>query len=408
MFVTIDGIRYNILEFTAYRLISSEAHPIGIEIHYSGGTKINKYFDTEAQRDEFVEALGSTYIQLNSVYYNAMYFSAYYTEDVMLPEPSYNVIVHYEGSTKLVFKFNSESDRTDFIESKLANASFGGLVQVDSYADLPSSGSTGSMYITKDTGQTYYWDSTSRTYITVGTSGRTGVYSYSGELPTAIGSDTTINKTDLEVIVAPTVPYSEGSEVSASNAVHALIISSTTTTVTVKTITDMTIDSFRQVATLNDLPATGVSNILYAVKNIKEFRVWNSANNEYETFPVKPTGADNDQIHVTVSESNEIEAELQEESISKTHLTQELKDEIEGKQDIANIKRFKNVFAFDGVTKEFNIPNTIDVNHIDAVYVNGLILLEGAGNDYTINKTTKKITFEEAWETGDNSYVTCE
>lgn len=271
------------------------------------------------------------------------------------------------------------------------------LTQANSYSDLPEKGTSGAMYITKDTGQTYYWDDATQMYVKTGTSGRTGVYSYDGDLPTTIGTDTEINKADLEVIVAPTVPYSEGSEISAANAVHALIISSTATTVIVKTVTDMTIDSFRQVDTINDLPVEGAINILYAVKNIKEFRVWNSSTQTYEEYPdTSISGVDNTQIHVSVSNDNEIEATLQAESIAKSYLNQALQDELDGKQDIANIQRHNNVFNFDGSETTFNIPNSIDPDHIDAIFINGIMLTGGNDNDYVVDTNTKTIIFAEA------------
>ena len=283
------------------------------------------------------------------------------------------------------------------------------LTQANSYSDLPEKGASGALYITKDTGQTYYWDDATQMYVKTGTSGRTGVYSYDGDLPTTIGTDTEINKADLEVIVAPTVPYSEGSEISAANAVHALIISSTATTVIAKTVTDMTIDSFRQVNTLDDLPAEGSINILYAVKNIKEFRVWNSSTNSYEEYPdISISGVDNTQIHVSVSNNNEIEATLQAGSIAKSYLNQALQDEIDGKQDIANIQRHNDVFNFDGSETTFSIPNSIDPAHIDAIFINGIMLTGGNDNDYVIDTNNKTITFAEAWDSDDVAYVKCE
>ena len=283
------------------------------------------------------------------------------------------------------------------------------LTQANSYSDLPENGTSGAMYIAKDTGQTYYWDDATQTYVKTGTTGRTGVYSYNSDLPTTIGTDTEINKADLEVIVAPTVPYSEGSEISAVNAVHALIVSSTATTVIAKTVTDMTIDSFRQVDTINDLPAEGAINILYAVRNIKEFRVWNSSTQTYEEYPdTSISGVDNTQIHVSVSNDNEIEATLQAGSIAKSYLNQALQDEIDGKQDIANIQRHNDVFNFDGSETTFNIPNSIDPAHIDAIFINGIMLTGGNGNDYVIDKNAKTITFAEAWDSDDVAYVKCE
>lgn len=254
------------------------------------------------------------------------------------------------------------------------------LTQANSYGDFPEKGTSGAIYLAKDTGQTYYWDDVTQTYIKTGTAGRTGVYAYDGSLPTEIGADAEINKSDLEVIVEPTTPYSEGSEIAAANAVHALIISSTEDKVTVKTITDMTIDSFRQVATVSDLPETGSINVLYAIKDIKQFRVWNSATNSYNVYPI----------------------------ITKTDLGQDLQDEIDGKQNKADIQRHKNAFTFDGSTTTFDIPNSIDIDHIDAIYINGILLTEGIDNDYVINKNQRKIEFAEAWDAEDSAYVACE
>ena len=210
----------------------------------------------------------------------------------------------------------------------------GGLIQVDTYGDLPEKGNKGTIYITKDTGQTYYWDERTETYVTTGTAGRTGVYSYAGDLSTVIGTDTILNQTDLSVLVEPTVPFSEGSEVVAGNSVHGMIISRTSTTVTVKTITDMTIDSFQQVDSLSDLPTIGFENILFAVKDINEFRAWDETAQEWYAPAMVYTGVDNTQIHVSVNADREIEAELQNDSIAKTHLTQALQDDLDSLIDM--------------------------------------------------------------------------
>lgn len=382
----------------------------------------------------------------------------------------------------------------------------GGLIQVNSYDELPPKGNKGTIYLTKDTGQTYYWDETTLSYQKTGTSGRTGVYSYDGELSTIIGTDTQLNKSDLNILVAPTVPYSEGSEVVASNSVHGMIIGSTSTKVTVKTITDMTIDSFNQVATLADLPNVGTDNILYAVRDIKEFRAWDSVNSVWYAPAMVYSGIDNNQIHVSINANREVEATLQEHSVSEDYLTTELATKINNKvdkavatdtsnklvgaiattqsgdnviitktkvdvtdntsstetttitssddsidlevtsvaggkqinligttvtgveaglvdttdphnpviqhdatkQNISDIKRFNNVFAFDGTEKTFTFPNTIDLDHLDHIFINGVLMEKGASNDYTINKTNRTITFTLAWEAKDKSYVTCE
>lgn len=129
MFITKDDVQYNILEFTAYRIVNTKERPFGLEVHYTGGTKIQLDFTSDSERDELIAQLGSSYIELNGINYNALYFTSYYVETIHLPEPSYNVIVHYGGytggATKLVFKFKTESERDDFV-TDLESISFGG------------------------------------------------------------------------------------------------------------------------------------------------------------------------------------------------------------------------------------------------------------------------------------------
>ena len=144
------------------------------------------------------------------------------------------------------------------------------LTQSNSYGDFPETGVSGALYLAKDTGQTYYWDETTQTYITIGTAGRTGIYSTSILLPTTFGQIVNINKSDLTELVAPTVSYSEGSEVVSSNAAHAVITANATNEVTVRIIADNVIDSFEQVETRMDVPAQGQVNVLYAIKDEKE------------------------------------------------------------------------------------------------------------------------------------------
>ena len=78
MFVEINGNQYNTLNFTAYRYLANKDHPIGIEIHYAGGTKLIKDFESESERSKFTENLGDTYLVLNDIAYNALYFTSYY------------------------------------------------------------------------------------------------------------------------------------------------------------------------------------------------------------------------------------------------------------------------------------------------------------------------------------------
>ncbi len=155
------------------------------------------------------------------------------------------------------------------------------LTQANSFGDFPVEGVSGALYLAKDTGQTYYWDKISKTYIKTGTAGRTGVYSYNKGLPSVVGTSIVVKKSELNEILKPTVDFSEGSEVIGDNAIHGIITNVNGDNVTITTVTDLTIDSFRQVATLNDLPTSGVDNILYYVQDIDEFRIWDSTNGKW-------------------------------------------------------------------------------------------------------------------------------
>ena len=161
----------------------------------------------------------------------------------------------------------------------------GGLIQVDTYGDLPEKGNKGTIYITKDTGQTYYWDENTSDYITTGTSGKTGIYTTTEVLPTTFGTSITLDKSKLVELVAPTVAYSEGSEIISTNSVHAVITGSTSTEVSARVVADNVIDSFIQVDKVADLPVQGQANVLYAIKDIKEFRAWDDDLSVYYTLP---------------------------------------------------------------------------------------------------------------------------
>lgn len=208
-----------------------------------------------------------------------------YLSDCFIGKHNTNIVIFYlVNGTKLIEGYATSEEaqkRVDDVHIILENAGFGGLIQKDTFDDFPPKGNKGSVYLAKDTGQTYYWDETTKTYIKTGTAGRTGVYSTDTALPETVGSSIVINKSDLDEILKPSVDYSEGSEVIGNNSVHGIIVSSDANTVTVKTITDLVIDSFRQVATENDLPATGTENILYYVQDIDEFRIWDDTNKKW-------------------------------------------------------------------------------------------------------------------------------
>ena len=168
------------------------------------------------------------------------------------------------------------------------------LTQSNSYGDFPKKGVSGALYLAKDTGQSYYWDENTETYITMGTAGRTGIYSTNIILPTTFGTVATIDKTDLVELVAPTVAYSEGSEVVSSNSAHAVITENNSNSVTVRIIADNVIDSFAQVETRIDLPAIGQANVLYAIKDEKECVAWDDGLKIY--YDVNDMSMDEDLI----------------------------------------------------------------------------------------------------------------
>lgn len=209
-----------------------------------------------------------------------------FTEDVKQGYHDKNLVVIYlTNGTKFIEKFNTEEEAIEEVEKvREAMKSGGGLVQKGTLNDFPKTGNAGTIYIAKDTGQTYYWDPVSKTYVKTGTAGRTGVYGYDKELPTTVGSTITIKKSELNEILKPSVDYSEGSEVIGNNSIHGIITKVEGDNVTISTITDMTIDSFRQVDTEGDLPNEGVGNVLYYVKELDDFRIWDETNKKW----VKP------------------------------------------------------------------------------------------------------------------------
>lgn len=215
----------------------------------------------------------------------------YWLQDCFQGKHNKSIVIFYlVNGVKLIEEYDTEqeaSNRVMDVDKLMDKAGMGGgLVQKDTYSDFPDTGSKGFIYIAKDTGATYYWDEATSTYIGVGTSGRTGVYSVDQALPSIVGTTTTINKSDLVEILKPTVDFSDGSEVIGNNSIHSIIVSSTSTTVDVKTITDLTIDSFQQVNTITDLPKNGKDNILYFVKESNNFKIWNGTTYVDDRHPI--------------------------------------------------------------------------------------------------------------------------
>ena len=212
-----------------------------------------------------------------------------YTEDIQQGFHDKKIVVIYlTNGTKIIENFKSESEAEAEV-SRVRDAmqtSGGGLSQVDTFADLPEEGSAGTIYITRDNGQTYYWDKTSGTYITTGEGGRTGIYAYNDNLPEVIGQQVDIDKSELDEILKPSSDYKEGSQVIGLNHITGVITKINSTTVSVKSITDSTTDSFREVQTIDNLPVVGIRNTLYYIKDISEFRIWDVDNNQYKE-PIK-------------------------------------------------------------------------------------------------------------------------
>lgn len=212
----------------------------------------------------------------------------FYLSDCFVGKHDKTIVIFYlVNSTKLLEGYatpKEAEDRVKEVNEAMESARGGGLVQKPTFKDFPEKGNKGFVYIAKDTGQTYYWDPVSKTYVKTGTAGRTGVYSYDQKLPTTVGSTITVKKSELNEILKPSVDYSEGSEVIGDNSVHGIITKVDGDNVTISTITDMTIDSFRQVETEKDLPNEGVGNILYYVKDLDDFRIWDETNKKW----VKP------------------------------------------------------------------------------------------------------------------------
>ena len=210
--------------------------------------------------------------------YDIAYFYKKENDD---PSNPYVVVYKMVSGITYLEGFASSSDADAKLEDLSEAVAGGGLSQFDTYGDFPDEGNKSMVYIAKDTGQTYYWDENTSTYITTGTSGRTGVYAASVDLNSTIGASTTVNKTDLTVLVTPTVAYSEGSEVVGANSTHGLITAITSSSVTVKTIPDNTIDSFVQVANEAALPQIGQENILYYLQDTDTFRTWDATAQDY-------------------------------------------------------------------------------------------------------------------------------
>lgn len=226
------------------------------------------------------------FIQVNERPLNVYSVLYYYTREIVKDNIiSYGLYYRITDGRVLEEIFESEEAR-DLKVEELGTATLGGLVQENTYADFPDRGSKEIIYLAKDTGQMWVWDEALGQYEKIGVSRKGGVYQYSQDLPSTIGSTVEIAKTDLDVIIEPSVPFMDGSEITAHNAIRGIITKSTNTTVTVRTIADMVIDSFVQVANEASLPAKGELNILYYIKDIDTFATWTGTAFDLKTTTV--------------------------------------------------------------------------------------------------------------------------
>lgn len=218
------------------------------------------------------------FIQVNGRPLNVYSIMYHYSRDVIKPDgtTSYNVYYRLTDGRIIEEEFSDASTRDTKITEVSETLVGGGLIQENTYSDFPEEGKDGILYLAKDTGQMYFWDETLATYEKTGVSRKGGVYTYNNTLSNTIGATAQINKSDLTEIVKPSVEFMDGSEVVGTNHTRAVIIKSNKTTVTVRTIVDLVIDSFVQVATESDLPTSGVSNVLYFIKDQKVFKVWDN------------------------------------------------------------------------------------------------------------------------------------
>lgn len=188
------------------------------------------------------------------------------------------VIYYLVNGTKLIDECSSPEE-ADAIVKQVADdteaVKGGGIIQKDTFSDFPSEGNKNFLYVDKSTGITYYWDDVSKTYIATGTAGRTGIYSYNEALEGVIGDVVQLDKSTLTALLEPSSEYQEGSEVIGINGVHGVITGTNGNTVQVKITTLQTVESFRVVPTVNDIPQYDGRDILYYVEDVEEFRVWN-------------------------------------------------------------------------------------------------------------------------------------
>lgn len=317
-----------------------------------------------------------------------------YLSDAFLGKHDKKLVIFYlVNSTKLLEGYATEKEaeeRVEEVKEAMEAARGGGLIQKDTFGDFPPVGNKGFVYIAKDTGQTYYWDPVSKTYITTGTAGRTGVYQWDKDIPSKIGQEVTIPKSELEEILKASVDYMDGSTVIGIKGNTGIIIGSDANTVTIKTTFVQTTDSFVQVPSESDLPAKGTLNVLYYLIDTDEFRIWDVANDCWQ-----------EPFHPIIYNSNTAVADARTETIYINGQT--AKYTLDNQNWIYLTNPDEEIIlplAFDGVNTKFNLPAVLKDKEF-GVYINGLRNFEG--DDYTVDRTVtpNTITFDLVYDTFD-------
>lgn len=238
----------------------------------NGGNLREQYGSQDEMENTYQEFMDKgMFIEVEDRMFNIFHFSTVDKADI---DNEYLCHIVLRTGETLIAKFDTAEARDEFYD-RIQNG-LGGLIQVETYDELPTNGSPSNIYLTKDTGITYYWDKVLKQYVTTGSGGRKGVYEYVNDLPTTLGEVVTINKSDLRELVKATVDFMETSDVIDGEGTRGIITKNGETTVEVVIVPDQTIDSFKQVATEADLPETGKTNILLYVQDIDEFRIWDN------------------------------------------------------------------------------------------------------------------------------------
>lgn len=293
-----------------------------------------------------------------------------YLQDVFQGFHDKNIVIFYlTNGNKFIETYENETKSEERIKEirKLMLRS-NGLSQSNSFSDLPSTGNEGEIYITKDSGQTYYWDEQTQSYIKTGTAGRTGIYSYNKNLNVTPGKDQILRTSDLIEILKPTVEYMEGSEVIGKNNTHGIIIKTNKDSVIIRTTVDLMIESFKQVSKETDLPKEGSNETLYFVEETNKLYSYDRLEKKYIIYD--STEQINNEIDNVKTElnssisdlSSNLEAEISNRERSDSNLSRNLETEISNREKgDSDISDKLDAFITETNNKIGEISNALDI-----------------------------------------------